>query len=82
MKYLLLIALALALLGWWRIIARKSTGRNQDTQTPGRAPQARAPQEDMVACRHCGLHLPRHEAVSGQLGLYCSQAHHSAGEGS
>ena len=80
MKYLLLIVLALALLWWWRAMKRRASGREPDKQA-GRAPPPQAP-DDMVACRHCGLHLPRTEALSGQQGLYCSQAHQSAQEGS
>jgi len=32
----------------------------------------------MVSCAHCGIHLPRDEAVAGTRGLYCSSAHRSA----
>jgi uncharacterized protein len=32
----------------------------------------------MVSCSHCGIHLPRDEAVAGTLGLYCSTTHRSA----
>jgi uncharacterized protein len=35
-----------------------------------------------VACAHCGIHLPRAEAVSGQKGLYCSTEHRSAAQDS
>ena len=80
MKYLLLTVLALALLWWWRSMARRASGREPD-KPAGRTPSPQAP-HDMVACRHCGLHLPRNEALSGQQGLYCSQAHQSAEEGS
>lgn len=78
MKYLVLIALALALLWWWRTMGRKASGPQNKA---ARAAPVQAP-DDMVACRHCGLHLPRPEAVTGQQGLYCSQAHQSAQEGS
>jgi uncharacterized protein len=80
MKYLLLIALALALLWWWRTMGRKASGRDPQNKA-ARATPVQAP-DDMVACRHCGLHLPRPEAVTGQQGLYCSQAHQSAQEAS
>lgn len=42
-------------------------------------PDAPSPTE-MVACAHCGIHLPRSEAVSGQKGLYCSTEHRSAAQ--
>lgn len=79
MKYLLLIALALALLWWWRTTVRKSIDeRNRGHEQAPNKPAT--PAQDMVACRQCGLHLPRAEAVAGRLGMYCSQSHHSAGE--
>ena len=44
-----------------------------------RAPAARAhrPLRDgeLVACAHCGLHLPRAEALEVRGGLYCSEEH-------
>ncbi len=76
MKYLLLVALAVVLVWWWRALSRKThTGEGGQTQTPVRA----APQ-DIVACRHCGLHLPRAEAVSSAAEVYCSEAHRRAAE--
>jgi uncharacterized protein len=36
----------------------------------------------MVACAHCGLHLPAAEALPGGQGEhYCSLEHRVAGEG-
>jgi uncharacterized protein len=34
----------------------------------------------MVACAHCGLHLPATDAVQGKQGIYCSNAHRQARE--
>ena len=31
--------------------------------------------EDMVRCRHCGLHLPRGESLSAEGDFYCSEEH-------
>ncbi len=80
MKYLLIIALALALLWWWRTMGRKASGRGPAQKAGREAPVQ--PPDDMVACRHCGLLLPRTEALTGQQGLYCTQAHQNAQEGS
>jgi uncharacterized protein len=33
------------------------------------------PDEDMVRCRHCGLHLPRTESVSAGDAFFCSDEH-------
>jgi uncharacterized protein len=74
MKYLLILALVV-LAGWlWR------TGR-RDLPGPGGAspPPPPGPQE-MVRCAHCGVHLPRADAVVGRLNLYCSAEHRDAAE--
>jgi uncharacterized protein len=35
----------------------------------------------MVACAHCGMHVPADEAIAGQGGApYCSAAHRQAHE--
>jgi uncharacterized protein len=71
-KYLLLIAVV-ALVLW--AMRRASL--------PPPAPPRRREQprlEAMVRCSHCGLHLPRSEALPGSDGqLYCSAAHRDAG---
>lgn len=33
------------------------------------------PIEDMVRCGHCGVYLPRSEAVGSQAAWFCSNAH-------
>ncbi len=76
MKYLLLFALALVLVWWWRTLGRSRNAANP-TQKP--TPDRPAPQ-DMVACRHCGLHLPRAEALTSGQGVYCSEVHRKAVE--
>jgi uncharacterized protein len=44
-------------------------------------PQRRvAPPQEMVACRHCAMHLPATEAVTGQLGAYCCEQHRQLAE--
>ncbi len=69
MKYLLILALAVAVYMWWR------NGRIAQRPRPGAAPRAGNPQ-DMVCCPVCSVHLPRGEAVAGGDGrLYCSQEH-------
>lgn len=70
MKYLLLIAVILAVIWYMR------GGR----QTQGRAPGARRPPppapQDMVECPVCRVHLPRGEALPGPGGqLYCCAEH-------
>jgi len=31
--------------------------------------------EDMVRCRHCGVHLPRSESLGTGEALFCSEEH-------
>lgn len=71
MKYLLLIVIVLAVL--W--LARAGRGRAARSK-----PQGPPPGETMVACVHCGVHLPRSEALPGRGGLYCGEAHRLAHE--
>jgi uncharacterized protein len=53
----------------------KSNGA--DPITPAASADQPAP---MVACVHCGLHLPRSDAQADATGrLFCSEAHRLAG---
>lgn len=38
------------------------------------------PEGDLVACAHCGVHLPRSEARPAPGGLYCSEEHARLGK--
>jgi uncharacterized protein len=77
MKYLLLIAVVVGVL--WLVRGRSSRVNPPASKPPQPAQAAKAvsPQA-MVACAHCGLHLPRSEAVAGAQELYCSDAHRRA----
>lgn len=67
--WLVLIALV-----WWAFKrTRPSTSAPSSAQDPG-APQ------DMTRCAHCGIHLPRDEAVRGEKGDYCSTEHRAAAQ--
>ena len=64
-----------ALLGlfvWW--VWRRA----QDRPPSPPPPPTPAPVSPMVCCAHCGLHLPREDAVAGERGSYCSVAHRQA----
>ena len=66
MKYLILLVMALGAI-WWLRQQRPQDKINPKDKPPG--PQI------MVTCAHCGAHLPSEDALGGQLGMYCSEAH-------
>lgn len=85
MKYLLVLLVVLA--GAWLLTARRRGGRRDglgggDRAEP-RVPPAEPPAIDavtMVACAHCGVHVPAAELVFDAAGRpYCSDAHRVAG---
>jgi uncharacterized protein len=72
-KLLLLLAV-IAIVLWWAGAGRASRVRSKQAS---RQPQPEA----MVQCAHCGVHLPRGEAVGEGDALYCSEAHRALGVG-
>lgn len=69
MKYLV-VALVLLLVGWLML-----RGRSR----PDRPPRGKPGPQPMLVCEHCGIHLPRDEAVQDANGDFCSEAHRLAG---
>ena len=81
MKLLLLLILAALGWLWWRYV--RVSGRAADRPPPAQPaarPQPGTPQA-MVDCPVCGLHMPQADAVSGRLGMYCSEDHRARHEG-
>lgn len=76
MKFLLLLAVVLLAAWAWRSARRDAPGADRPPSPPPAPPD---PQE-MVRCAHCGVHLPRGDAVVGRIGLYCSQEHRQSAE--
>lgn len=79
MKYLLVAAVVLVAFWVWRnnrLSDRADASRDSARQKP-------APRKPviMVACLHCGTHLPENEAVMGRQGAYCSAGHRQRREG-
>lgn len=79
MKYLLLLLVVGVVL--FLMFGRR---RKPDDDRPaaGDRPAARRPGEaaPMLACAHCGVHLPRDDAVLDAAGrAYCGDAHRIAG---
>lgn len=74
MKFLLMFFIAMVVLFQWRQWRKPKVGRSQRKAPPADAPQA------IVACAHCGLHVPARDAVAGAHAQYCSTAHLRARE--
>lgn len=84
MKFLLVLGVVLFGVWLWkhnRKADRLARDAQQHRTDAGQPPPASPAPAHMVACGHCGLHLPQHEAVSGARGVYCSDAHRAADEG-
>ena len=79
-KILFWIIVILAALVAARILARHSSGIKKE-KVVAKAPQrpAHLGAEPMVRCAHCGIHLPRSEAVLSQGKTWCSQEHAKLG---
>lgn len=75
MKYLVLLAVLAVVLGVWR--SRQS--RSEAPTPPAAAPRPPLSPQDMVACAHCGLHLPRSEALAEVGQMYCCREHQRLG---
>lgn len=80
-KLLFWIAVILVVLFAVRLINhQKSKAARADGQPP-KAPQRPGldKAEEMVRCAHCGVYLPRSEALMKEGQLWCSQEHASLG---
>jgi uncharacterized protein len=74
MKYLLVLVVIGVL---WMLFKRSGSriGRDDDPSPPTVKPTSA-----MLACAHCGLHLPQAEVVADAAGRpYCSDTHRAAG---
>jgi uncharacterized protein len=71
MKFLIVV-LVVALVLW--LLSRGKADKPAKRGAAGKVlPEA------MVECRHCGIHLPRAEALQDERGAFCTEAHRLAG---
>jgi uncharacterized protein len=73
MKFVLLAFAVLVLLWLLRGGARR-------VRPPGRSRVDASAPQDMLSCAHCGVHMPRDEALPGRGGVFCGDAHRAAYE--
>ena len=75
MKFLLLLGVFLAVV-WLARGGRRTPPRDDARPRATGGPQTPASTtEEMVACVHCGVHLPEGEAVGSPAGWFCSVEH-------
>ena len=80
MKYILVLLVLVIAVGIWRNNRRRA----EQVQRPQPQRETRLqPPQDMVACAHCGLHLPRSDALmlghAAQPTYYCCAEHRAQG---
>lgn len=76
----IVVLLALLLLVWLVLGSIRRRGdRVQRPDPPAAPPPPVTALEGMVACAHCGVHLPLSLALTNQGRVYCSSAHREAG---
>jgi uncharacterized protein len=73
-KYLVVI-LVIAIAGWLML---RDRDRARSAARPRRTRKNATPAE-MVECLHCGIHLPRCDAIEDDRGAFCNEAHRLAG---
>lgn len=72
-RLLVLILLVVAAVWLVRRALRSQAAKQVMGQKPANA-------DELVACAHCGVHLPRAEARPAAGGLYCSDEHARLGK--
>ena len=73
MKYLIVV-LVVVVVAWLLLRSGKRAA-----PPAGKAAPAKAAPQAMLQCSHCGVHLPRGEALVDERGAFCSEAHRLAG---
>jgi uncharacterized protein len=78
MKYILLLVVVIGAI--WLMRSLRKPEPPPQPKPPEPDTPAAITAEEMVSCEHCGVHLPRSEALPGRGGVFCSEAHRSAFE--
>lgn len=76
MKFLLLVGLIIGVAWLLTRLLSSDTRQPREPEETEDVPDAQS--EEMVACVHCGVHLPQGEAVGSTAGWFCSDAHRQA----
>jgi uncharacterized protein len=78
MGRLLILLVIVVGVAWWLLgrNARVAAARRDADASPASKPEAA---QDMIACAHCGVHLPRGDALLEGERVYCSDDHRRLG---
>jgi uncharacterized protein len=74
MKYLLVLVFVFVVFWLWSNNRRIEKKQADDARRP-QQPGTKNALTEIVACDVCQVHLPRSEALIGNKGVYCSDAH-------
>lgn len=77
MKYLVLLVVLAVAIGIWR--SRRVPDDAAPRPSSPSSPSPRALSQDMLACAHCGVHIPQAEAVMRGDQAYCCTEHRQLG---
>ncbi len=80
MGRLLILALLVGVVAWW-LFSRVARLRGDATGPGKRAAEQGTPARptDIVPCAHCGVHLPRAEAIADDGDFFCGEVHRRLG---
>ncbi len=79
MKYLLVLLVAAVVYSLWKNRAGSVRRAPPPGGGPSVAPSRARPAEVMIACEHCGLHVPAGEAIVQSGHTFCSREHAHSG---
>jgi uncharacterized protein len=78
MKFLLIIVVVIV--AAWLLLGRRGPGKGAGKNADAKAAPKKAAAQTMLACSHCGVHLPEAEALRDGSGRpFCTEAHRLAG---
>ena len=80
MKYLIWLVIVFAVI-WWIRQQRKKPSDDSRNKSAEKAGPKEGEALVMVPCAHCAAHIPEADAILGQQGIYCSEAHRQRQEG-
>jgi len=79
LKFLLFLLALLFGVWLWRRNRLNDLKQGSHKKDGQQTPQAQSPSVNqprpMLACKHCGVHMPESDMFNGKQGVYCTPAH-------